>query len=447
MFKNLTKCFTKIIKNISHRGRITEQNIKETLREIRITLLEADVSFIVIKKFIKKIKKKCIGEVINNSLTPGQEFVKIVKKELIKIIGNKNSSIKFLSKKLSVFLVIGLQGAGKTTSIGKLSNFFQKKFKKKVLVTSTDIYRPAAIKQLKIISSKIQVDVFKSHNSETPIDISKKAIEYAKIKKYDILIIDTAGRLHVNKKLMHELQSLNKYIQPTETIFVIDSMIGQDSINIIKNFQKHIFITSIFLTKLDSNTRCGVALSIKYLTEIPIKFIGNGEKIDNIELFNAKKISSKILGMENILSEIKSIKKKFGKKNINKLNTQIKKYNSFNLNDFLKQIYQIKKIGSIKFLLQKLPISSNIKNNILFQMNDSMILKIESIIKSMTIKERNYPNIIKISRKKRIALGSGTTIQDVNKLLKQFKSIKKIMKKIKNIGFIKFFNKIKQMIL
>ncbi|CAL4322421.1 Signal recognition particle protein [Buchnera aphidicola (Chaitophorus sp. 3695)] len=447
MFKNLTKRFKRIIKNISNRGRITEKNIKETLRKIRIALLEADVSLIVITKFIKKIKKKCIGKVINNSLTPGQEFIKIVKHELIEIIGNKNHSIKILPKKLSIFLIIGLQGAGKTTSIGKLSKVFRDKFKKKVLVTSTDIYRPAAIKQLKIIASKIQIDVFKSNNSEIPIDISKKAIEYAKIKKYDILIIDTSGRLHINTKLMKEIQNLHKYINPIETIFVIDSMIGQDSINIIKKFQKFILITSIFLTKLDSNARCGVALSIKYLTDIPIKFIGNGEKVDDIELFNAKNIASKILGMENILSEIQSIEQKLDKNYINKLNTQIKDYNSFNLNDFLKQIYQIKKIGNIQFLLKKLPISSDIKNNILFQMNDSMILKIESIIKSMTIKERNYPNIIKISRKKRIALGSGTTIQDINKLLKQFKSIKKIMKKIKNIGFIKLFNKIKQMIL
>lgn len=447
MFKNLTKRFKKIIQNITDRGRITEKNIKTTLRKIRIALLEADVSLIVIKKILEEIKKKCIGKIINKSLTPGQEFIKIVKHELIKMIGNKNYSIKFLSKKLSIFLIIGLQGAGKTTSIGKLAKLLKDKFNKKVLVTSTDIYRPAAIKQLKIIASEIHIDVFKSKNSETPIDISKKAIQYAKIKKYDVLIIDTAGRLHIDQKLMKEIKNLHTYINPIETIFVIDSMIGQNSINIIKKFQDFIFITCIFLTKLDSNARCGVVLSIKYLTKIPIKFIGNGEKVHNIEFFNAKNITSKILGMENIFSKIKSIEKKIDKNYINKLNTQIKDYNSFNLNDFLKQIYQIKKIGNIQFLLKRLPINPDIKNNILFQMNDSMILKIESIIKSMTIKERKYPQIIKISRKKRIALGSGTTIQDVNKLLKQFKSIKKIMKKIKNIGFIKLFNKIKNMIL
>jgi signal recognition particle subunit SRP54 len=447
MFTKLTKCFKKITKNISNRGRLTEKNIKNTLREIRITLLEADVSLIVIKKFIKKIKKRYLGKEINNSLTPGQEFIKIVKHELIRIIGKKNYSIKFLPKKLSIFLIIGLQGAGKTTSIGKLSKLFKDKFKKKILVTSIDVYRPAAIKQLEIIASRIKIDVFKSNNLEKPIDIAKRAVEYAKIKKYDLLIIDTAGRLHINQKLMQEIQNINYYINPIETIFVVDSMIGQDSINIIKKFQEFIFITSVFLTKLDSNARCGIALSIKYLTKIPIKFLGTGEKINDIKMFNPKKIASRILGMESILSEIKSIEKKIDKNYINKLNKQIKDYNSFDLNDFLKQIYQIKKMGNIQFLLNKLPINDNIKNNILFQMNDSTILKTESIINSMTIKERNYPNIINISRKKRIALGSGTTIQDINKLLKQFKSIKKIMKKIKNIGFIKLFNRIKNMIL
>ncbi|WP_343183409.1 signal recognition particle protein [Buchnera aphidicola] len=446
MFKNLTKCFSKIINKISNKGRITHENIKQTLREVRISLLEADVSLFIIKKLIKKIKKKCIGNKINKSLTPGQEFIKIVKQELISIIGNNNYKIKFLKKKLSIFLIIGLQGSGKTTSIGKLAQLFQNNYKKKILVVSTDTTRAAAIKQLKIISSQIKIDFFDSNNQQKPIDIVNKAINYANIKKYDVLFIDTAGRMHIDVHLMKEIKNIYNFIKPIETIFVVDSMIGQDSINIIKKFNKLLPITSIFLTKIDSNTRCGIVLSIKYITNIPIKFLGNGEKFNDVIIFNGKKIVSKILGMENTFSLIKSIEKKVDKKYLNKLNKKIKQGNKFNLNDFLKQIYQIKKIGNVKTILNKLPLNNNIKKNILFQINDKMFIKIDSIIKSMTIKERKNPKIIKYSRKKRIALGSGTNIQDINKLLKQFELMKNIMKKMKNIGIIKLFQNIKNMI-
>ncbi|WP_343187644.1 signal recognition particle protein [Buchnera aphidicola (Periphyllus koelreuteriae)] len=446
MFKNLTKCFSKIINKISNKGRITNENIKQTLREVRISLLEADVSLFIIKKLIKKIKTKCIGNKINKSLTPGQEFIKIVKKELISIIGNNNYKIKFLKKKLSIFLIIGLQGSGKTTSIGKLAYLFQNNYKKKILVVSTDTTRAAAIKQLKIISSQVKIDFFDSNNQQKPIDIINKAINYANIKKYDVLFIDTAGRMHIDVHLMKEIKNIYNFIKPIETIFVVDSMIGQDSINIIKQFNKLLPITSIFLTKIDSNTRCGIVLSIKYITNIPIKFLGNGEKFNDIIIFNGKQIVSKILGMENTFSLIKSIEKKVDKKYLNKLNKKIKQGNKFNLNDFLKQIYQIKKIGKIKTILNKLPLNNNIKKNILFQINDKMFIKIDSIIKSMTIKERKNPKIIKYSRKKRIALGSGTNIQDINKLLKQFELMKNIMKKMKNVGIIKLFKNIKNMI-
>ncbi|CAL4322385.1 Signal recognition particle protein [Buchnera aphidicola (Periphyllus testudinaceus)] len=447
MFKNLTKCFSTIIKKISNKGRITEDNIKQTLREIRIALLEADVSLLVIKKFIKKIKKKCIGHTINKHLTPGQEFIKIVQKELILIIGNNNYKIKFIPNKLSIFLIIGIQGSGKTTSIGKLSKLFKNNYKKKILVVSTDIYRTAAIKQLKIISSQIKIDFFKSNNTQKPIDIAHQAIDYAKIKKYDVLFIDTAGRMHIDKKLMKEIKNIHISINPLETIFVIDSMIGQDSINIIKKFKKLIPITSIFLTKIDSNTRCGVVLSIKYITNIPITFLGNGEKFDDIKKFNSKKIASQILGMKNSFSLIKKIEKNIDKKYLNNLNKKIKQGKTFDLNDFLKQIYQMKKIGGIKKILNKIPLNNNLQKSILFQMNDSIFIKIDSIIKSMTVQEKKNPQIIKYSRKKRISLGSGTNIQDVNTLLKQFKLMKKMMKKIKNVGIIKLLQNIKNMIL
>ncbi|NIH41067.1 MAG: signal recognition particle protein [Buchnera aphidicola (Periphyllus aceris)] len=443
MFKNLTKCFSMIIKNISNKGRITKKNIEKTLRKVRIALLEADVPLLIIKKLIKKIKKKCIGKKINNSLTPGQEFIKIVEKEIISIIGNNNYKIKFKKKKLSIFLIIGLQGSGKTTSIGKLAKLFQEKYKKKILLVSTDIYRSSAIEQLKVISKQIKIDFFNSNNKQKPIDISIQSIQYAKKKKYDVLLIDTAGRMHIDKKLMNEIKNVHKIIKPLETIFVIDSMIGQDSINIINKFNKLLKITSIFLTKIDSNTRCGVVLSIKYLTNIPIAFLGNGEKFHHIKEFKSKKIASKILGMQDTISLIKSIKKKIDKKYLEELKTKIKKKNEFDLNDFLKQIIQMKKLGGIKNILSKLPMNNNFKKNILLQINDNMFIKIQAIIKSMTMNERKNPKIIKYSRKKRISLGSGTSIQDINKILKQFELMKKMMKKVQNVGVINIFKNIK----
>ncbi|CAL4322353.1 signal recognition particle protein [Buchnera aphidicola] len=446
MFNNLKKNFSRIIKNISNQGRITENNIKNTLRKVRISLLEADVSLKVIKKLLSKIKKKSLGKDINNSLTPGQEFIKILHEELKKIIGNQNTSIKFLKKKLSIFLIIGLQGAGKTTSVGKLAKLFLEKYKKKILIVSIDVYRSAAIKQLKIISKKVKVDFFPSYKTENPRDISKKAIEYAKINKYDVLIIDSAGRLHIDSHLMKEIQDIQKLTNPTETILVIDSMIGQDSINVITEFNKLLPITGIFLTKVDSNTRCGVVLSLKYLTKISIKFIGNGEKFNNIEYFNVEKITSKILGMENSLSFIESIEEKVDKKYIKKLDKKVKLGKKFNLNDFLNQIKQVKKLGSIKNLLNKFPFNSYFQQNIPFNIDESMFNKIEAMIQSMTIKERKNPKIIQRSRKKRISLGSGTKIQDVNKLLKQFNIMKKIMKKMKKGGIMNFFQKIKNMV-
>ncbi|CAL4322445.1 signal recognition particle protein [Buchnera aphidicola] len=446
MFNNLKKSFSKIIKKISNQGRITENHIQNILREVRISLLEADVSLYVIKKLLSEIKKKCVGKNINDSLTPGQEFIKILHHELKSLIGNENNSITFKNKKLSIFLFIGLQGVGKTTSVGKLAKFCLEQYKKKILIVSTDIYRSAAIKQLEIIAKKIKVDFFPANNTEKPEDIAKKAIDYAKIKKYDVLMIDSAGRLHIDINLMQEIKNIYQLTNPLETIFVIDSMSGQDAINVIKKFRKLLPITGIFLTKTDSNTRCGVVLSLKYITKIPIKFIGNGEKLNNIEYFNSDKIASKILGMEDKISIIESIEKKVDKKYIKKLDTEIKLGKKFNLNDFLEQIRQIKKLGNIKNLLQKFPFNSYFQQNVLFDVNNTMFTKIEAIIQSMTIKERTNPKIIQRTRKKRIALGSGTKIQDINKLLKQFQMMKKMMKNMKQGGIMNFFQKIKNMI-
>ncbi|CAL4321902.1 signal recognition particle protein [Buchnera aphidicola] len=447
MFQHLTQVLSQTIKNISNKGRITHQDIKQTLRKIRIALLESDVSLIVIKKLINKIKKKCIGNIINNSLTPGQEFIKIFKNELIKIIGKNYKPLNISKSSLSIFLILGLQGSGKTTTTAKLAKFIlENNKKKKILLTSIDTFRPAAIKQLEILSTKISIDFFKLKHINNPKKILKSSIKYAKIHSYDLLIIDTSGRLHINKKLMKEISEIYKISKPDETLLILDSLIGQDSINIIKKFNQTIPISGSILTKVDGNSRMGIALSLTYLTNIPIKFVGNGEKLENIEKFKSQRIVSKILGMGDVLSIIESIEKKVDKKYLKKLNTKIKKTNNFDLNDFLNQINQIKKIGGIKNFISKLPLLSNITQNKMYNLSEKHLKQMKSIIFSMTENERKYPNIIKGSRKKRIALGSGNTIQNVNKLLKQFKEIKNLMKRTKKIGILGLFNKIKNLI-
>ncbi|WP_343189328.1 signal recognition particle receptor subunit alpha [Buchnera aphidicola] len=437
MFNNLTKKISVIIKKIYDQGRLTKKNIKYSLRELRKSLLEADVALLVIKKFTKNIKKKVIGKKINQHLTPGQEFIKIVKKELIKILGKKNKKIKLNKNKLTKILIIGLQGSGKTTNLIKLGKLFKKKNKKKILTVSTDVNRFSAIKQLKLLSEKEKLDVFLSKKNDKPINIAKKSIKKAKKNFYDILLIDTSGRLHNNKKMMKELKNMYKKIKPNETLFVIDSMIGQDSINIIKKYNNLLPITGIILTKMDSNARCGIALSCKYLTKIPIKFISNGEKINSIKKFCPIKITKKILGLNNIFSLIKKIKKKIKIKKKKKKKI-IKKKISFNLNDCLKYLKKIKKSNIINKIINKISIKKKKKNKTLKEL--------ETIIYSMTNKERKNPKIIKNSRKKRIAKGSGISVQKINILLRNFLNIKKTIIKIKKNGINKIFNSLKNFI-
>ncbi|CAL4043102.1 Signal recognition particle protein [Buchnera aphidicola (Takecallis arundicolens)] len=443
MFNNLTKKFISIIKDISGYGRITEKKLNDSLRKIRITLLEADVALSVIQKIINKIKISIIGKNINLHLTPGQEFVKILKQELISIMSTKNTNISLSKKKLSVVLMVGLQGCGKTSTVGKLGYFISKKYKKNVLVASTDVYRPAAIKQLQIISKQAQINCFKSPNITDPIKLSILALQEAQKKLYDVLILDTAGRLHTDQKMMKEIYDIQKITQPTEILFVIDSMMGQDTINIAKKFNDILTISGLILTKVDSDARGGSALSASYITKQPIKFISTGEKITSFSIFQPERIISKMLGMGDILSIIENIDQKIKKKEKNQL---INKKHKFNLNDFKQQIQKIKKIGGINTLLSCIPTQNIQINKIQKQQNEKTLNTITAIINSMTPIERLKPEIIKNSRKNRIAQGSGTSVQDINKLLKQFNELKKVMKKIKNIGIKNLFQNIKNII-
>ncbi|WP_367670694.1 signal recognition particle protein [Sodalis-like secondary symbiont of Drepanosiphum platanoidis] len=447
MFEILSNQLIKSFKKIRDYGRLTEKNIKNTLHEIKIALLNADVSIFVIKHLIFCIKKKALGKKINKSFTPGQELIKIVFYELINLMEDCKNNLNLFHKIPSIILVVGLQGVGKTTFVNKLSKFIVKNKKKKVLVVSTDIYRPAAIKQLEILSKNTNIDFFISNNKQNPIDIIKKAIVFSKKNFYEVLIIDTAGRLHTNNSMMKELSNIYKISKPNETLLVVDGMTGQDAINSTKIFNKYIEITGITLTKMDGDARGGAALSMKYVTNKPIKFISYGEDYSSLEVFNAKKIAKRILDMNDTLSLINDIEKNININKIKLLKNKIKKGNNFSITEFLDQIKQIKNVGNIKKIFKRIPNFKNLYKNMNSSLiDDKMIIYAESIINSMTIEERNKPNIIKGSRKKRIAYGSGLKIQDVNKFLKNFEETKRVMKKIKKIGIIKIMRNIGGMI-
>lgn len=447
MFKNLRQRLASSFKKIINKGRLTEENIQDTIREVRKALLEADVTLSVIKQFIQNVKDQSIGNQINKSLTPGQEFIKIVRNQLIFIMGKKNNLLNLSTQPPAIILLIGLQGSGKTTSLAKLGKWIKDKYKKKILIVSTDIYRAAAIKQLQILSQKIEIDFFESKADQKPIEITKEAMQYARLKLYDVLLIDTAGRLHINKNMMNEIYEIKKLSKPIETLLVVDAMMGQDAINMAKIFHNELLISGIILTKTDSDSRSGVALSMRYIIEKPIKFIGTGEKITSLEEFYPEKMADRILGMNDMISLIQDIEEKVNQSDIQKLTKKIKQGHDFNLNDFLIQIKQMQKIGGLNYFIDKLSMNNQLPNNTLSLATDKNTLKkIEAMISSMTPKERKQPIIIKGSRKRRISLGSGTKIQDVNKLLKNFDDIRRIMKKIKTSGISKVMRGIKNML-
>jgi signal recognition particle subunit SRP54 len=434
MFQNLQDRLGKTLKNISGRGRLTEDNIKDTLREVRMAFLEADVALPVVREFVKTVKERAVGVEVTKSLSPGQVFIKIVREELEKAMGEANEELNLAAQPPAVILMAGLQGAGKTTSVGKLSKFLKERKKKSVLVVSADVYRPAAIKQLETLANEVDVTFFPSDISQKPIDIANGAIDHAKKKFIDVVIVDTAGRLHVDSEMMDEIIDLHGAIKPVETLFVVDSMTGQDAANTAKAFDDALPLTGVVLTKTDGDARGGAALSIRHITGKPIKFIGVGEKTDALEPFYPDRIASRILGMGDVLSLIEEVEMKVDKQKAEKMAKKVMKGGGFTLEDFADQLRQMKNMGGMMGMLDKLPGMANLPDNVKDQVGDKSFNQMEAIINSMTLKERERPEIIKGSRKKRIAAGSGTQVQEVNKLLKQFTQMQKMMKKMKGKG-------------
>lgn len=431
MFENLSDRLQDVVHKIKGYGKITEENISEMMREIRLSLLEADVNYKVVKEFTNNVKEKALGEEVNKSLNPGELFVKIVKDELTELLGGENTPLN-ISGNPATLMLVGLQGSGKTTTIGKLANYLRKNNKKKPLLVACDVYRPAAIDQLKQIGKELNIEVY-SEGKGNPVEISKNGIKYAKDKGYDYVLIDTAGRLQIDESLMDELDNIQKEVNPDETILVIDSMMGQDAINVINGFNDKIKLSGVILTKLDGDTRGGVALSVKHLTNLPIKFIGVSEKMDGLTPFYPERMASRILGMGDILSIVEQVQSEIDEKEAEKTAKKMMKGN-FDLEDFLNQLNQIKKLGPLENLLKLLPGAKKMGlNNV--NIDPKIMKRTEAIVLSMTLEERRDPSILKASRKKRIADGSGTTVTDVNKLLNQFEEMKKMMKMMGNGNF------------
>jgi signal recognition particle subunit SRP54 len=430
MFQNLTDRLGQTLKNISGKGRLTEDNIKETLREVRMALLEADVALPVVKDFINSVKERALGIEVSKSLQPGQMFVKIVQDELEKVLGDGTVGLNLAATPPAVIMMAGLQGAGKTTSVGKLSKYLTEREKKKVLVVSADVYRPAAIKQLQTLAEEVGVECYPSSIMQKPIDIVNAAIDHAKMKFFDVLLVDTAGRLAVDEKMMDEIKQLHAAVKPVETLFVVDAMTGQDAANTAKAFNEALPLTGVILTKADGDARGGAALSVKQITGKPIKFLGMGEKIDALEPFHPQRIASRILGMGDVLSLIEEVERKVDKKAAERVAKKIQKGKGFDLQDFKEQLEQMRNMGGMMSLMDKMPGMGGMSAKIKDQANDKQFTQMEAIINSMTPGERQRPDVIKGSRKRRIATGSGTQIQDVNRLLKQFTQMQKMMKKM-----------------
>lgn len=428
MFENLGDRLQNAIHKIKGYGKITEDNISDMMREIRLALLEADVNYKVVKEFTTSVKEKALGEEVSSSINPGDLFVKIVKDELTELLGGEQADI-CLSGHPTVLMLVGLQGSGKTTTIGKLANFLRKKHAKKPLLVACDVYRPAAIDQLKQIGKQLNMEVYDEGNGN-PVEISKNSISYAKENGYDYVLIDTAGRLHIDEALMDELENLRVGVNPNEILLVIDSMMGQDAINVITGFHDKLPLTGVILTKLDGDTRGGVALSVRHLTHVPIKFIGVSEKLDGLDSFDPERMAGRILGMGDIVSLVEKATEAIDEKEAEKTARRMQQ-GKFDLEDFLSTMKQMKKLGPLENLLKLFPGAKKMGlTNI--KIDPKQLAHIEAIVLSMTPKERRHPEIIKASRKSRIANGSGTSVQEVNKLLQQFDQMKKMMKQFAN---------------
>ena len=428
MFETLGDRLQNAIHKIKGYGKITEDNISEMMREIRLALLEADVNYTVVKEFTNTVKEKALGEEVASSINPGDLFVKIVKDELTELLGGEAAPLNMTGNP-AILMLVGLQGSGKTTTIGKLANFLRKKHAKKPLLVACDVYRPAAIDQLITLGKQLNIEVYEEGKKD-PVEIAKNAINYAKENKYDYVLIDTAGRLHIDEELMQELQNITEEVKPQETLLVIDSMMGQDAINVITGFNDQLNLTGVILTKLDGDTRGGVALSVRHLTNVPIKFIGVSEKLDGLDSFDPERMAGRILGMGDIISLVEKATENIDEKEAEKTAKRMQE-GKFDLEDFLSTMKQMKKLGPLENLLKLVPGASKMGlNNI--KIDPKQMAHIEAIVLSMTPKERRNPDIIKASRKTRIAQGSGTSVQEVNKLLTQFEQMKKMMKQMSN---------------
>lgn len=437
MFENLSERLSQSLRNVSGRGRLTEDNIKNTLRDVRMALLEADVALPVVKAFINSVKERAIGTEVNKNLNPGQVFIKIVREELEAAMGEANVPLNLATQPPAVIMMAGLQGAGKTTSVGKLARHLKEKQKKKVLVVSADIYRPAAIKQLETLAAEVGVEFFPSTIEQDPVDIANGAIAHARKQFIDVVLVDTAGRLAIDTDMMAEIGRLQNEIKPIETLFVVDAMTGQDAANTAKAFNEALPLTGVILTKTDGDARGGAALSIRHITGKPIKFLGIGEKNDALEPFYPDRVASRILGMGDVLSLIEEVESKVDREKAEKVARKVMKSGKFSLEDFQEQLQQMKNMGGMMGLLDKLPGMGAMKGQLQGQLDDKLTGRMEAIINSMTPHERQHPDLIKGSRKRRIAAGSGTQVQDVNKLLKQFTQMQKMMKKMKGGGMQK----------
>ena len=431
MFESLGDRLQSAVDKIKGYGKITEDNIKDITREIRLALLEADVNYEVVKEFVANVKEKALGEEVAKSLKPGEVFVKILKDELVELLGGEKKEL-YINGNPSILMLVGLQGSGKTTTIGKLANMLRKKHKKNPLLVACDIYRPAAIEQLKQLGKELNIEVY-SEGTNSPVDIARNAINYAKENKFDYVLIDTAGRLHIDEELMNELKNINEAVNPNEILLVVDSMMGQDAINVINGFNNSLPLTGTILTKLDGDTRGGAALSIRHLTNIPIKFVGVSEKLDGLEEFYPERMATRILGMGDIMSMIEKAESVIDEDVAKEAAKKMQKGN-FDLDDFLNQMKQIKKLGPLENLIKMIPGAKKMGlNNV--SINPKDIAHIEAIIQSMTMEERRNPSILKASRKIRIANGSGRSVEEVNRLLKQFEEMKKMMKMMQNGNF------------
>jgi len=434
MFENLSDRLSDSLKKISGKASLSEANIQDTLREVRMALLEADVALPVVKDFIEQVKQRALGQEVNRSLNPGQQFLKIVQGELESVMGEQNESLNLAAQPPAIILMAGLQGAGKTTSVAKLSRYLSEREKKKVMVVSADVYRPAAIEQLKTLAEEVGAEFFPSDISQKPVAIVNAAIDSAKKKFVDVLIIDTAGRLAVDEEMMGEIKQVHAAANPIETLFVIDAMIGQDAVNTAKAFNEALPLTGVILTKVDGDARGGAALSVRHITGKPIKFLGVGEKTDALEPFHPERIASRILGMGDVMSLIEDVERKVDKKKAEKLAQKIAKGKGFDLEDLRDQLQQMNNMGGMAGLMDKLPGMGNMAQMAQQQNVTSQFGQMDAIISSMTPKERRNPDILNGSRKRRITVGSGTTIQDLNRLLKQHKQMAKMMKKMKGKG-------------